>query len=338
MRKFSVLLVIVLIFSLVFAGCSSKSKNSSGDRASSEKTKVALITSSGGLGDRSFNDSAHNGFKKAEEELDVEIKVIEPQSVADYLQSLKLAASGDYDFIMVVGNDWGDALDTVLPNYPDKKFAAVNVKNKADNLAVARFADHEGSFIVGALASLMSKSGNIGFIGGMDIPGINRFEVGFEEGAKHVNPDIKVLSTYVGAFNDPSKGKEFAVQLIGEGADIIFHASGKTGEGLFEALKENDGVYGIGVDQDQDYIVEGKILTSMVKNVDQAAFDFIKKVKEGTFTSGDKVYGLAENGVGTSEMKYTKDIIPADVLEKIETLKKEVIDGKIVVTDVFNKK
>jgi basic membrane protein A len=335
MKKISVLVAFMLIISLVFVGCSSKVENSSNNDSSSENIKVALITSNGGLGDRSFNDSAYNGFKRAEEELGVEIKVIEPQSSADYVQSLKLAAGADYEFIMVVGNDWGDALNTVVPNYPDKKFAAVNVNSVADNLAIARFNDHEGSFLVGALASLMSETGSIGFIGGMDIPAINRFAVGFEEGAKYVNPDIKVLPTYVGSFSDPSKGKEFAVQLIGEGADIIFHAAGKTGEGLFEALKENTGVYGIGVDQDQDYIVEGKILTSMMKKVDEAAFDFIKQTIEGTFTSGEKVYGLAENGVGLSEMKYTQDIIPTDVLEKLEVIKQEIIDGKIVVTDVF---
>ncbi|GKX30638.1 BMP family ABC transporter substrate-binding protein [Vallitalea longa] len=332
MKKISALLSFILIISMIFTGCSSENNDST------DKTiKVALITSSGGLGDRSFNDSAHEGFKKAEEELGVEIKVIEPQSTADYLQSLKLASSADYDFIMAVGNDWGDAINSVIPNYPDKKFAGVNVDCTGDNLAVARFADHEGSFLVGALASLMSKSGTVGFIGGMDIPGINRFAVGYEEGAKYVNPDIKVLPTYVGSFADPSKGKEFAVQLIDEDADVIYHAASKSGEGLFEALKEKEGVYGIGVDQDQDYIVEGKILTSMVKNVGNAAYDFIKQVKEDTFTSGEKIYGLAENGVGITELKYTKDIIPQEVLDQLDTIKQDIIDGKITVTDVFNK-
>lgn len=334
MKKLSIFLSIILMIVLVGTGCSSKSKKTNND-AKSEIIKVALLTSSGGLGDRSFNDSAYEGFKRAEEELGVEIKVIEPQSSADYLQSLKLVVNADYDFIMAVGNDWGDALNTVIPNYPDKKFAAVNIKNEADNLAVARFADHEGSFMVGALASLMSKSGTIGFIGGKDILPIGRFQTGFEEGAKYVNPDIKILPTYVGSFADPSKGKEFAVQLIGEGADIIFHAAGKTGEGLFEALKENEGVYGIGVDRDQDYIVEGKILTSMIKNVGSAAYDFIKQVKEGTFESGEKVYGLAEDGVGMSEMMYTKDKIPAEVHKKLEEIKQDIVDGKIVVTDLF---
>lgn len=335
MKKLSMSISIILVMLLVFVGCNSKTENTSDKVTSSKTMKAVLLTSAGGLGDRSFNDSAYNGFKKAEEELGVEIKIIEPQSTADYLQSLKLAASTDAEFIMTVGNDWGDAINTVAPNYPDKKFAGVNINSEADNLAVARFADHEGSFLVGALASLMSESGTIGVIGGMDIPGINRFVVGFEEGAKYANSNIKVVPTYVGSFADPSKGKEFAKQLIGEGADVIFTAAGKSSEGLFEALKESEGIYGIGVDQDQDYIVEGKILTSMMKKVDVAAYKFIKEVKEGTFTSGLKVYGLAENGVGISEMKYTKDIIPTDVLEKLEDIKQQIIDGKIIVTDVF---
>lgn len=298
--------------------------------------KVALLTSSGGLGDRSFNDAAFEGFKRAEEDFGVEIKVVEPQSAADYLQSLKLIASAGYDTIMVVGNDWGDALETVMPSYPDINFVGVNLNNEASNLSVARFADHEGSFMVGALAALMSESGTIGFVGGMDIPAIVRFYTGYEEGAKHVNPDIKVIPAYVGSFADPLKGKEFSTQLINEGADIIFHAAGKTGEGLFEALADNEGVYGIGVDQDQDYILEGRILTSMMKKVDVAAYKYIEETVNGSVITGTTVYGLKEGGVGMSEMKYTKDLIPAEVLEQLEAIKMEVVEGKIVVTDVFN--
>lgn len=334
MKKIKMIITVLLIVALMVTGCSSNT--SSENDVTDSKVKVALITASGGLGDRSFNDAAYEGFKKAEAELNVEIKVVEPQSSADYLQSLKLVASSDYQLIMVVGNDWEDALNTVAPNYPEKNFVGVNIKNEGDNIAVAKFADHEGSFVVGALAGLMSESGTVGFVGGMDIPAIKRFAVGFEEGAKYANPEVEVLSTYVGSFADPFKGKEFSIQLIGEGADVIFGAAGKTGEGIYEALRENDGIYAIGVDQDQDYIFEGRILTSMMKKVDVAAYDFIQQTVEGTFESGIKVYGLKEGGVGMSEMKFTKDIIPADVLEKVESIQQEVIDGSVTVTDVFN--
>lgn len=332
--------VMMLVMALgVLTGCGTQATAGSADGNNQEEKKdgkkVALITSVGGLGDRSFSDAAWSGFQKAEQELGVEIKVIEPQSVADYQTSLTSVADTGFEFIMVVGNDWADALNTVAPQYPETKFLGVNLNIELDNVAVAKFADHEGSFIVGALAAMVSESGIIGFIGGNDVPAINRFYVGYEEGAKYVNPEIKVIPTYVGSFADPGKGKEFAIQLISQKADVIFHAAGKSGEGLFEALKETDGVYGIGVDQDQDYIVEGKILTSMVKRVDVAAYDCIKQIVEGNFGAGNKVYGLKEGGVGSSDMTFTKDKIAEETLAQLETIKQGVSDGSIKVTDVF---
>lgn len=326
-------LLALLLVTVLLVSCSAEAGN--GTEVSEEGVKACLITSSGGLGDRSFNDAAYAGLQKAEAELGVEIKVIEPQSSADYLQSIKTAVNAGYDFIMVAGNDWSDVLSTVAPNYPDVKFAGINLSVEGDNVAIAQFSDHEGSFIAGALAAHMSD-GKIGAIGGMDIPAIQRFIVGYEEGAKYVNPDIEVVPAYVGSFADPSKGKEFALQLIDEGADVIYQVAGKTGEGLFSALEETEGVYGIGVDQDQDYIVEGKILTSMIKRVDTAVYDQIERVQNGTFEAGTHVYGLAEDGVGISEMQYTKDDIPADVLADIEDIKEKIVNGEIVVTDVFN--
>jgi basic membrane protein A len=302
-----------------------------------QSVKVALITSSGGLGDRSFNDAAFEGFKRAEAEYDVDIKVIEPQGVSDYQQSLKLISSAGYDLIIAVGNDWSDALSVIAPNFPETRYAAINLNLSLENLQVAKFADHEGAFLAGALAGLMTNTNKIGFIGGMDVPAITRFYIGYEEGAKYVNSDVEVFPTYVGSFADPFKGKEFALQLIGEDCDIIFHAAGKTGEGLFDAIKTTEGVYAIGVDRDQDSIVEGKILTSMIKSVDAAVFDMTKSFVDGTFETGDVVYGLEENGVGLSEMKYTKDIIPESVLQQLEDVRTKIVTGEIVVTDIFVK-
>lgn len=340
MKNFLALLLVVLLSVSLFAGCGQSDSAAETENLVAEENgisiKVVLLTSSGGLGDRSFNDAAYIGLKRAEEELGAEIKVIEPQSTADYLQSLKTAASLGYDLVMTVGNDWADALETVMPNYPDVKFGCVNLKTEADNLAVAKFSDHEGSYLAGALAAQMTETGTIGVIGGMDIPAIKRFVIGFEEGAKHANPDVKVIPTYVGSFVDPNKGKEFAIQLIHEGVDVIYHVAGKTGEGLFSAVKENEDVYAIGVDQDQDYIVEGKILTSMIKRVDVAVFDFAKQVNEGTYASGVHVYGVAEDGVSLSEMTYTKDMIPTEVLESVESIRQEIVDGTIQVTDFFD--
>ena len=328
-----------LLVSTLFIGCSKSTevKDSNSTETIENPIKVALVTSSGGLGDRSFNDAAYEGLQKAKSDYDIEIKVIEPQGVSDYQQSLKLISTAGYDLIITVGNDWSDALSVIAPNFPDTKYAAINLNMSLDNLQVAKFADHEGSFLAGAMAGLMTKTNKVGFIGGMDVPAITRFYVGYEEGAKYVNKDIEVIPTYVGSFADPFKGKEFALQLIGEGCDIIFHAAGKTGEGLFDAIKTSDDVYAIGVDRDQDSIVEGKILTSMIKSVDAAIYDMAGSFVDGTFETGDVTYGLAENGVGLSEMKYTKDKIPAAVLEQLDDIESKIISGEIVVTDIFEK-
>lgn len=335
MKKFFGYLMALTMTMTVFTGCSGGASDAGSAVSEADGAKVALLTSVGGLGDRSFSDAAWSGFQKAEEELGVEIKVVEPQSVADYQTSLTSVANSGFEAIMVVGNDWADALSTVAPTFPETKFLGVNIDVEAENVSVAKFSDHEGSFIVGALAALMSETGKIGFIGGSDVPAINRFYVGYEEGAKYVRPEIEVIPTYIGSFADPGKGKEFALQLISQNVDIIFQAAGKSGEGLFEALKETEGVYGIGVDQDQDYIVEGKILTSMIKKVDVAAYDHIENVVNDTFEPGIKVYGLKENGVGPSEMTYTKDQISEEVLAQVETIRQAIIDGTIKVTDVF---
>ena len=336
LKKF---VVFCFLISIVLIGCSKSTeiKDDSSSQAAEKIVKIALITSSGGLGDRSFNDAAYEGLQRAEADYGIEIKVIEPQGVSDYQQSLKLVSTAGYDLVITVGNDWSDALSIIAPNFPDTKYAAINLNISLDNLQVAQFADHEGSFLAGAFAALMTKTNKIGFIGGMDVPAIKRFYVGYEEGAKYANNDIEVIPTYVGSFADPFKGKEFALQLIGEDCDIIFHAAGKTGEGLFDAIKTSDDVYAIGVDRDQDSIVEGKILTSMIKSVDAAIYDMAGSFVDGTFETGIVEYGLEEKGVGLSEMKYTKDIIPSDVLDQLDDIKAKIINGEIVVTDVFEK-
>lgn len=266
------------------------------------------------------------GFQKAESELGVEIKVLEPQSVADYLTSITSLARVGFDLVIAVGADQSDALTSAKEQFPDVKFAGINIALEGDNTTVVKFSDHEGSFLAGAIAALFTSTGKIGFIGGADVPAINRFYVGYEEGAKYTNPDVEIVSSYVGSFADPGKGKEFALQLISQEVDIIFQVGGKTGEGVFEAVKDNENVFAIGVDQDQDYIVEGKILTSMIKRVDVAVYDIIKTVVDGNFTSGDKIYGLSEDGVGLSEMIYTKDLIPEDVLNTLVSLKQNIIE------------
>ena len=292
----------------VLAGCGGAAQPAGGGESSAADdgtVKVTFITTETGLGDRSFNDSAWEGLERAEKELGVEIALIEPSSVADTGTSIISAVNSGSDLILGFGASWTDAFEEYCERFPDVYFGGLHCNVSADNLQVAKTADHEGSFLAGALAAMKSESGVVGFIGGQDADNINRFYVGYEEGAKYVNPDITVLKSYVGSYTNPAKGKEYALQLMDSGADIIFHAAGGTGEGLFEAARENDGLYAIGVDSNQDYIAEGKILTSVVKNCGNIAYDMVKSVQDGTFESGDKVYDLENGGVGLTDMEYT---------------------------------
>lgn len=342
MKKF-VSLVLALVLALtLFAGCGNSNKPAEDDNnveaqePAGEKVKVALIASSSGLGDRSFNDAAWEGFQKAESELGVEIKVVEPEGVADYQSAASSLANAGYQLIFATGNDWGDTLTEVAAQYPEVYFVGLNVTATGDNVAVAQTADNEIGFMVGALAAMMSQSGTVGFIGGKEVPSQVRFQVGYAEGVAYVNPDAEVLTTYVGAFNDPTTGKEYALELINQGADVIFHTAGKSGEGMFEAVKENEGVYAIGVDSNQDYIVEGKVLTTAEKRLGNIAYDMIKKVVDGSFTAGINIYDLANDGVGITDMQYTKDVIGEENIAKLDEIKAGIIDGSIVVTDTYD--
>lgn len=324
----------------VLAGCggggTTAQTEGEGSSAADDGTiKVTFITTETGLGDRSFNDSTWEGLQRAEEELGVEISLIEPSSVADTGTSIISAVNSGSDLILGFGASWTDAFEEYCERFPDVYFGGLNCNVAADNLQVAKTADHEGSFLAGALAAMKSQTGVIGFIGGQDADNINRFYVGYEEGAKYINPDINVMKSYVGSYTDPAKGKEYSLQLMNSGADIIFHAAGGTGEGLFEAARENENLYAIGVDSNQDYIVEGKILTSVVKNCGNIAYDMVKSVQDGTFESGDKVYDLENGGVGLTDMEYTRDYIGDEAIAKLDELKEQIVSGEIQVTDIF---
>lgn len=336
MKKRLIILAVTAGLSVLLAGCggTDTSKDSGAD---SGKQKAVLITDVGGLGDRSFSDSTWAGIQRAEKELNVEIGVIEPKTAADFGTSIVSAVNGGADIVFAFGNTFTDVINEYAPKFPDVHFVGLNSQAAGDNVTVALTADHEGSFLAGALAAMKSETGVIGAIGGVEGDSINRFLTGYEEGAKYINPSITVLKSYVGSFSDPAKGKEFSLQLMNQGADIIYHVAGGTGEGLFEAVKENEGLYAIGVDVDQDYIVEGKVLTSMKKNCDQIAFNSIKAFQDGTLATGNISYNLEKGGVGLTEMKYTKEYIGEATVKQLEEIKEKIISGEIKVTDIFVK-
>ncbi|MGL6066037.1 MAG: BMP family lipoprotein [Cetobacterium sp.] len=297
------------------------------------KLKVGIVLSTGGLGDKSFNDSAYRGLEMAKKDLGIEFKYVEPESALEDEDYLREYADADYDFIIGVGFPMKDAIENVSRDYPDTKFAMIDNTTSESNVKNLLFKEDEGSFLMGALAAMMSKNGVIGFVGAIDIPIINKFKNGYEQGAKYVNPNIKVLSSYLGgttAFNDPLKASEMAKMQIKQGADVLYHAAGGSGLGVLSAAKDN-GVYGIGVDSDQDDFAKGTILTSMMKNVDIAVYNAVKSILNNEFEGGDFYYGLSENGVGTTDFRNTKDIIGTEKMEKLKAIIEKIKSKEITI-------
>jgi basic membrane protein A len=305
---------------------------------------VGVVFDMGGRGDKSFNDGAYGGAERAARELGARVRFIEPGEGSDREAGLRLLAAEGMDLVVGVGFIFTDDLTQLAKEYPQTKFAGVDYAVAVDasgavipppsNLAALKFREEQGSFLVGALAALVGKSKNVGFVGGMDSPLIQKFEAGYRAGVKRVCPDCRVIAQYAGvtpdAFRNPGKGKELALSQYQQGVNVVFHASGSTGLGVFEAARQT-GKLAIGVDADQFKEAPGYVLTSMVKGIDNAVYDAIKRVKEGRFRGGIYQYGLAEQGVGYVYDANNTMLIPPDARTKLETLKQDIIAGRIQV-------
>jgi len=299
----------------------------------SKKLKAVAVLDTGGVDDKSFNAAAWAGMQRAEKELGVEIKYVESKDPSEYKDKISSFASQGYDVVFAVGYLMEDALGEVAPQFPNVKFAIIDANApKSDNCAGIKFKEEQGSFLVGYLAGAMSKTHILGFVGGQEIDLIKKFEAGYRAGALTANPKTQIKVAYTGDWNDLQKGKSQAEQLFGNGADVIFHGAGKAGLGVIRAAEDKGkGFYAIGCDSNQDGEAKGRVLTSMIKRVDNAVFNTIKAVKEGRFQAGDQVYDLKQEGIGISDLQYTKQDIPAPVLANLEKLKKMIIDGQIIV-------
>ena len=307
---------------------------------------VGVVFDMGGRGDKSFNDGAYLGADSAAKHLDARVQFIEPGDGSDREAGLRLLASERRGLVLGVGFIFSDDLTSLAQEYPDVDFAGVDFALASDakgnvippppNVAALKFREEEGAFLVGAMAALVGGSKKVGFLGGMDIPLIHKFEAGYKAGVKHVCPDCTVIAQYAGvtpeAFRNPSKGKELALSQYSQGVKVIFHASGSTGLGMFEAARAmGRGHYGIGVDADQYAEAPGFVLTSMVKGVSASVYDTIRRVKEGTFTGGIYSYGLKEKGVGYIYDQHNEALIPASVRTRLLQLEQDIVDGKIKV-------
>ncbi len=306
-------------------------------RGLGRRVHVGLVFDVGGRGDRSFNDAAARGLDRAAAELGAEVETIEPGDGADRETALRQLAAGGADLVIGVGFIFSNDLDRLAADFPGVRFAGVDYaptpgRAIAPNLLALTFREHEAAFVVGAIAGLVSRSHTVGFVGGMKIPLIRKFEAGYAAGVHHVCPACAVLAVYAGtepkAFADPTRGRDLASAQYDRGADVIFHAAGKTGDGVFAAARERHAL-AIGVDSDQYDQAPCCVVASMVKRVDVAVFDAVRAVLEGTFAGGVRELGLADDGVGF--VARDDELLPPAVRVRAEQLAKDVIAGRIEV-------
>jgi basic membrane protein A and related proteins len=304
--------------------------------------RVGLVFDIGGKNDKSFNTAAWRGLEKARAELGIDAELIEPTEGSDRESAMRSLAARGYDLVIGVGFIFGPDLERLAAQFPGVKFAGIDYAPSPGfvdlpNLAGLAFREHEGSFLVGAIAGLVTRTKVVGFVGGMKIPLIRKFEAGYEAGVKHVCPACRVLAAYAGsdprAFADPTHGQELGAAQYGQGADIIFTAAGKTGDGVFAAARQRK-AKAIGVDSDQYESAPCCILTSMVKGVDVAVLDVITSVVEDRFRGGVHELGLAENGVRfIADENNVPRLLPLEVVQRVKALGEEIIGGTIVVPD-----
>ncbi|MGE7836436.1 BMP family lipoprotein [Viridibacillus arvi] len=349
-RKFGLALSVVLAAGTLLGACGSKDDTTKGDKE--DNFSLAMVTDLGGVDDKSFNQSAwegiqkfgkDNGMKKGDGGYDY----LQSASSSEYNTNLTNMNRRNFDLIFGVGYLMADAVKEVADQKPDTNFSIIDATVDAPNVASILFKEQEGAFLAGVAAASVTKSNKIGFVGGIDIPVINRFHAGFVEGVKAVNPDIKVDVQYTGAFDKAELGKTTANRMFTTGVDVIFHAAGATGNGVFTEAKErkakdpNANVWVIGVDADQ--YKEGQVndktnvtLTSVMKRVDVAVQDVAKQAKEGKFPGGETlVYGLSDNGMALAD---SHGAISDETMKKIDDFAKQIADGKIKVPEKVEKK
>jgi len=293
----------------------------------------AIIFDLGGKFDRSFNEAAYNGAERWAEENDGSYREIELQSDAQREQAMRRLAEAGANPVVMAGFSQASSLEVVAPDYPDTTFVIIDGVVDAPNVRSVIFREEQGSYLVGMLAAMASETGTVGFVGGMDIPLISRFGCGYAQGARAVDPDATIIQNMTGttpaAWNDPVRGGELTRAQISQGADVVFAAAGGTGLGVLQTA-EDEGIFGIGVDSNQNHLHPGSVLTSMVKRVDVAVYDaFSTPVDE--IETGVHFFGLAENGVGYAVDEFNEDLITEEMMAEVEAARDAIIAGEISV-------
>lgn len=350
-KVFKYSLVMVLALTMILTGCGSKSEKAANDKGANSGTKseagenkdkasnikIGLVTDIGGVNDKSFNESSWEALEALKKEQGIKIQYLQSASSADYVPNLTQFVQDGYALTWAIGFDLGVDLKTVAAANPEGNFAIIDNVVEAPNVQSVTFAENEGSFLVGVVAGLTTKTNKIGFVGGAESPVIKRFEVGFKAGIEAVNPNAKLTVTYAGGYDKPDSGKSLATQLYNDGADIIFPAAGQTGNGVFnEATTRNaaggaNKVWVIGVDKDQSIEFGTDVtLTSMIKRVDVAVKNVSQQAIDGTFKGGIITnLTLKDDGVGIADNSNIN--VSKDILDKVEEYKQKIISGEITV-------
>ncbi len=313
LKKLAALAMTAIMTTSLLVGCSSNNKEEEG------KMTIAMITDVAGVNDQSFNQSAWEGLQKAEKELGVNVKYLESHQDSDYASNIETLVDEGVDLILGVGMKLAPAIEEGAKLYPEQKFVLVDetLETPLDNVEGILFNSQEASYLVGLIAGKMTKTNNVGFIGGMELPVIDSFKYGFMAGAKAANPNIEVQAQYANSFTDQAKGKAIANQMYSKGADILFIAGGDVGTGAIEAAKENN-KFAIGVDRDQSDLAPNNVITSSIKRVDTGVFNVVKELVNGKFAGGTTVvYGLKDGGVGIADT--TSNLVPQEIIDYVNT-------------------
>ena len=322
-KKLATLAMATVVSASLLVGCSS-----SNESATDDKITVAMVTDVAGVNDQSFNQSAWEGLQRAEKELGVEVKYLESKQDSDYATNIETLVDEGVDLILGVGLKLTDAINEGAELYPEQKFVLVDNESELDNVKNILFNAQESAYLAGLVAGRMTKTNNVGFIGGMELPSIDTFKYGFMAGVKAANPNAEVQSQYANSFTDQAKGKAIANQMYSNGADIIFTCGGDVGTGAIEAAKEN-GKFAIGVDRDQSDLAPENVLTSAIKRVDVGIYELVKEYKEGIFEGGTTtVYGLEDNAVGIPDT--TKNLVSQEILDYVAEQTEKLKSGEVV--------
>jgi basic membrane protein A len=307
--------------------------------ASAQDFQPAVIFDMGGKFDKSFNEAAYNGAEKFKSETGISYLEFEVTQEAQREQAMERMAGRGAKIVVVVGFQNATPLEKIAKDYPDTKFTIIDSVVDLPNVQSVTFKEHEGSFLVGMAAVMASKTGKVGFVGGMDIPLIRNFQFGYEQGVKHASGSASVLANYTGttpaAWNDPARGGELAIGQFDQGADVVYAAAGATGLGVLQAAADK-GKLSIGVDSNQNHLHPGSVLTSMLKRVDVAVYKAFKGAQDGSWQAGAQSLGLKEDGVGYALDENNRQLITADMEKKLEETKASIIAGQLEVKDYYS--